>query len=313
LHSLYALYGDRPAAWLNTRTRFIQLLHVAYAAANERTPGIPRPLIVYSQHWTNDDLARRFVEDFPAGLFLHTIRDPISSIDSWYDRQLEMQLFALHRRSHTLGQRGSRSRLQHPYLDTASQTLRSLLRWDRAHAGMDARTRAVRFEDLHLAPEEVMRRLASWLEIPYRPCLLDSTFNGVPYVYSAGSATWVGANAANAVRRSRNINLPDRVMLFALLTDNFSAWNYPFPRVFHIDGMRALALMLLWFLPMRIEWLNARLMVRHQLLPEVRAGRLGVLLGVPSQLIAQRLVMMAFIGDQALMRLTGRRLLLKVL
>src|SRR5260370_15345763 len=54
VHALFALYGDRPTPWLNTRARFFQLLHVAYAAAMGRRPPRTRPLIVYAQHWTND-------------------------------------------------------------------------------------------------------------------------------------------------------------------------------------------------------------------------------------------------------------------
>jgi hypothetical protein len=309
VQALFEIYCDQPASWLNARARFVQFLHAAYAVATGRRPLSPKPLIVYVQHWTNDEMAGRFIDDFPKGRFIHTIRDPITSLDSWYDRQVDLQTFLMEVRPdlamHFLG------RISAYYFDPAGQTVRSLLRWDRAHAGMDTRTGAIRFEDLHLSPESTMRRLAAWLGIVYRPTLLESTFNGVPYVYESGGATWVGANPKNARRRSLRLNSVDRLLMFTLLQDNFLEWKYESPNVSRSKWSRLCIIGLLLLVPMKMELLNARLVVQRQVIPALRKGRIGYALGAPIYLIMRRCVMIAFIAMQTRLRLTGKRLLLK--
>lgn len=105
--------------------------------------------------------------------------------------------------------------------------------WDRPHRGMESRTRAIRFEDMHLAPEVMMRGLADWIGIPYHPCLLESTWNGAPYVIEIRGVSWCGPNPVNVKHRWKNLNPADRLLIFALLHDNFVAWNYPSPRAMY--------------------------------------------------------------------------------
>jgi hypothetical protein len=305
LHALHAIHGDRPMAWLNSRARFLQFLHLAHAAAAGRRAGGPRPLIVLVQHWTNDDVARRFIEDFPNGRFIHTIRDPISALDSWYDWQVKLQAIFM-----GLSPDIQRSFLGHisaRYLDPAGQAVRTLLRTDRAHAGMQARTRAVRFEDLHRCPETTMRRVAEWLGIAFRPSLLESTFNGVPYVNESGGTSWVGANPANAARRSRRLNGMDRLMMFTLLQENFREWNYDCPAWARPRWMRLAIIVALLLLPTKMELLNARLVLRSQMLPALKKHRIGYASGAPLYLIVRRFVMIMFIASQAGIRLFGKR------
>jgi hypothetical protein len=312
VHGLFELYGHEPAAWLSPRRRFFQFLYAAYAAAAGRCPAQPRPVIIYAQHDYNDECARLFIEDFPRGRFLHTIRDPISSLDSWYDHELGVQRFILEHRPDLERQR-YRGRISSHYLDPAGATLRSLLRWDGPHHAMEDRTRAVRFEDLHLAPEATMRRLADWLGVPYRPCLLESTFNGIPYVNHSASGSWVGANPRNAARRSKNLGIIDRSLIFALLHQNFVAWHYPVPRTFRSKWLRLCIIAALVLVPMHMELLNMMLIFRQQALPALRNRRVGYACGAPCYLILRRMVMIAYIALQARRRVLGEREILKVL
>jgi hypothetical protein len=300
VHGLYSLYNDRPDAWLNSRRRFIQFLHVAYGVATGVQPGTSTPLIVYCQHWPKDEYAQSFIGDFPGGRFIHTIRDPISTIDSWYERQIELQTFILEHRPHLIAR--YLGPISSHYLDPSGQTMRSLLRADRAHSGLEASTRAVRFEDLHLAPEATMRRVADWLGIPYRPCLVESTFNGMPYLHRSGNATWVGANPRNAERRARNLSAADRWLLFALLHENFSRWNYASPKILGRRWVRLGVIATLLLLPMKMELLNIKLIFQRQLLPAIRRGRIVYVCGAPLYVLLRRLVMMVFIASQARLR-----------
>jgi Sulfotransferase family len=302
VHALFAVYGDRPAAWLDSRMRFFQLVHVAYAVATGRRSGSGRPLMIYAQHCTDDEVAARFVEDFPSARFIHTIRDPISSFDSWFDRVSELRT------------RGCRpSGLAPHYLSPGLDSVRDLLTWDRAHRGMEARTRAIRFEDLHLAPEATMRRLADWLGIPYLPCLVESTWNGTPWFVKVRGVVWCGSNPDNARRRSKNLHPADRLMIFALLRDNFIEWNYPSPTAIRRRGMCLCIIALLWIVPMKLELVTARWMVRLQVMPNLRRGRLGFACRAPFFLLKCRLQMMLLIAAQGRARLAGDRRLLKVL
>jgi hypothetical protein len=303
--ALFAIYGDRPALWLNSRARFLQFLHIAYAVATGRCAGSPCPTIVLAQHWANDEVARRFIEDFPNGRFIHTIRDPISALDSWYDWQVKLQ--AIFMELSPDSQRRFLGYVSAHYFDPAGQAVRSLLRTDQAHTGMQARTRAVRFEDLHRVPEATMRRVADWLDIPFQPLLLESTFNGVPYVNESGGNSWVGANPANAGRRSRRLNSVDRLMIFTLLQENFHEWNYDCPMGSRPRWLRLIVILLLLLLPMKMELLNAQLVMNKQVLPALKESRIGYASGAPFYLIMRRFVMIVFIISQTRQRLTGRR------
>jgi hypothetical protein len=303
VHALFVAYGDRPGAWLDTRQRFFQLLHVAYALARGQRPADPRPLIVYAQHKTDEELAQLFRADFPQGLFIHTIRDPISTVDSWFERQVAMQSEV----------RGHRLDVALRYVHPATETMRTLLRSDRPYLGMEARTCAIRFEDLHLQPEATMRRLAPWLGIAFRSSMLESTFNGRPFVWRNGDKSWVGANPSNAQRRSNNLNRADRMLIFALLQRNFLAWGYPMPRAFRSKTLCLAVLGLLWLLPMKIERITAQLIVGRQAWPALRRGKVRFACGAGYFLLMLRARMMRLLAREGGARLAGKRPLLQPL
>jgi hypothetical protein len=303
IHALFKVYGDKPAQWLAARPRFFQFLHAAYAVAIGQRPGNSRPLMLYAQHWTDEGLAARFVEDFPSARFIQTIRDPISAFDSWFDRELDMNTYAVRQRL------AAASR----YVSPAVETARHLLTWDRAHRGMEARTRAIRFEDMHLALEATMRGLADWLGIAYRPSMLASTWNRVPYVVEIRGVPCCGPNPENARRRSKNLGFADRLMVFALLHQNFVAWRYPSPKAMRRRWIRLCVIASIWLVPMKMELTTARWVLRLQALPSLRGGRLGFAGRAPMFLFNRRLRMMWLIATQARARLAGNRAVLTVL
>lgn len=295
VRALYTLHGGRPEEWLRARVRFLQFLYVAYAVAAGRRPGTTRPLIVYGQHYSNDKLARAFVTDFPDGRFVHTIRDPISALDSWFDRSV-ISTYP-----------------PDQYPSPAVECVRELLACDRPHLGMEERTRAIRFEDLHLAPEASMRRLAEWLGIPYHACLIESTYNGAPFVFESGGILMHGAIPANARRRSKNLDAADRWLMFALLHQNFRAWSYACPRILRHGWLRLGVIAALLLVPMKMEIITARLVMRQRALPAWRERRIRFGLGAFVFLIGRRLRMMLLIGSEARARLAGKKRLLQLL
>jgi hypothetical protein len=293
VQALFALYGDNSAVDLQTRRRFFQFLHVAYAGALGRPAANPRPLMLSAQHWINSELAQAFVDDFPSARFLHTIRDPISALDSWLER-------------HFIWQFSDNADLSSGYRYPAFDAYADLLSWDAGHRGLQERTRAIRFEDMHLAPERTMRRLAEWLGVPYRPCLLDSTLNGRPYVVEAGGRRWVGPNPDNARRRSKNLNALDRLMVFAVLHRNFIDWNYPYPPLLRHGLIRAAVVLAGMLLPSKMEWVNIRNIIRLQAAAALRKRRYAYALLSPCVVLARRLRMMHMFVGAAASRWVGK-------
>lgn len=241
VNALLEVYRHRPREFLESRRAFFQLLHIAYCVALGRRPVSARPLIVYAQAMANDQLARYLVEDFPQARFIHTVRDPITNVGRLFEHDLQ----------------------PHGFL-AAMYVIARLSFWDKPHTGMASRTGAIRFEDLHLHLEETMRAVAAWLGLPYRSSLLDSTFNGRQYVWitRTGTESWSGARPAKAVRDSRNLFFTDRCMLFAVLYEDFVAWNYPCPRIFRHALVRAFTCLLLLAVPMKIEIITARMVLK---------------------------------------------------
>jgi Sulfotransferase family len=299
--ALFEVYGNEPSS-LATRPRFFQFVHAAYAIAIRRTPGNPRPLMIHAQHYMSEEMAARLVEDFGSAQFIHTVRDPITGVDSWFDRKLDMELYGC----------SNRLELKARHLDIAVATMLDLMAWDGPHRDMKERTRAIRFEDMHVVPEATMRKLAEWLGIPYHSCLLDSTWNGAPYVVLVRGVPSCGPNPANAKRRSRNLSLIDRLMVFALLHDNFVAWNYPSPRAMHRRSIRIFIVVLFWLVPMKMEWVTARLALWRQALPSLRCGRVWFALSAPFFQLARWGRMRLMIAQEAPRRLAGTRTVLKL-
>jgi Sulfotransferase family len=278
IQAICQAYADGPPAFLASRRAFFVLMHVAYSLALDRRPATPRPLIVCAQHGWDDARARRLVEDFPQARFVHAIRDPISSFDrlfSWYfdpDLLPPRQPPKQERAAVALGTHRSR------YISAVApwSIIGYLIARDGPQSGMETRTRAIRFEDLHCDTAQTMRSLCDWLGISYQATLLDSTFNGKPYVVTGEGNAWSGPRPEKAKRCFRNLAARDRALIFALLYENFAAWDYPCPRIFAHRTVRCLMLVLLPLLPMKMEFITARGVIRRRLLPALRRGDVGV-------------------------------------
>jgi hypothetical protein len=279
--ALFEVYGNCSPEFLETRRSFFQFLHVVYCVALGRPPASPHPLIVYAQHAWNDQLARRFVEDFPQARFIHPVRDPITNCGRAFDNRF--------------------ARNGYERFLTAGYVIGNLTKRDIPHSGMESRTRAIRFEDLHLNLETTMRSVADWLGLPYRSSLLDSTFNGVPYVTERGTVSWSGPRAVQAIRDTRNISFTDRGLLFAVLYEDFVAWNYPCPNIFKQPLVRALTLILVLLVPLKIEIIAARTLIRT--LPPLRHGGRRYAINGLVRIVICRIAIISFLSVELWRRL----------
>ena len=262
INALFEVYGNAPSEFLESRRTFFQFLHIVYCVALGRRPVSRHPVIVYAQHNWDDELARRLVEDFPQTRFIHPVRDPITNcgrvFDYWYP--------PFKRNANAEQDASSDVGYKSPL--TSLRVFRDLAKKDIPHSGMESRTCAIRFEDLHLHLERTMRRVADWLDLPYQTSLLESTFNGVPWVVKRGTSSWSGTRSEQANRDSQNVSFTDRGLLFAVLNEDFVAWNYPCPAIFRYSVVRIFTFALLLLLPTKIEIITLSSLIK----PSLRFG-----------------------------------------
>jgi hypothetical protein len=307
----FEVYRSWPSEFLESRRVFFRFLHVAYNLALGRRPGTPQPLMVYAQHTWDEVAAKRFVEDFPECRLVHTVRDPISGFDRFFQAQFQPA-------GSDRGLATKPSQFDRPFsvpfhITTPLYVMRSLLKTDGLHAGMETRTRAIRFEDLHCDTKGTMSQLVDWLGLPFQDALLESTFNGAQYVVERNGKVWSGREPEQAQRHSRNLSLTDRALLFALMYDNFANWNYPCPKIFRNRVVRGITCLLLLPVPTRMEVMTASVVLKLQVLPGLRKGHILFALNRIVRIVYCRLAIMSLVFAQCFRRLRVKNAILRTL
>jgi len=256
VQAILKFFGNWPAEFLESRRAFFLFVHIAYNLSLGRRPASSHPLIVYALHAVNDLVAKYVAEDFPQAKFVHTIRDPLSSCNGMF-----RFLFG------ALAQSFPRTYILAPY-----SSLCCLVDKDRAHFGMESRTRTIRLEDMHRDTADTIRDLSDWLGLAYQATLLDSTFNGIPYVVTRDGKAWSGRRLEQTQRNSWNLSRADRALLCALFYENFVDWDYPCPKIVGYPIVRCIVFISLFLLPMKMEIIAARAIFKRRILPSVRQG-----------------------------------------
>jgi Sulfotransferase family len=309
VEALCEAYGNWPPQYLLSRKAFFQFLHVAYTLAVGRRPANPHPLMVYAQHNWDATLAAYFVQDFPQARFIHTVRDPVTTLDrsfeGWFASGRDLFTLEFERNAsfrHNIAALSS---------TTAVVSIYTLFAKDRAHPGMEWRTLGIRFEDLHNNAAETLTRLVAWLDLRYQSSLLESTFNGRPYIVERDGKVWSGPRPEQTVRSRRNISFMDQALLFAVLNENFVAWNYPCPKGFRHALLRILVFVAVFLKPMKIEIIVARAVLKLRVLPSLRRGNFGYAAGNVLRLVGSRLAIMSLLGGELCRRLVVGKKVLK--
>jgi hypothetical protein len=222
---------DRPCA----RRTFFQAVHIAYAEALGRV--VRDPVIVFSLHVDLGVDARRLLDDFPAAVFMQTLRDPINGMGSWFRH------FALTGALHP--------RLTLDALGMALGHGRATVPEQRA------RWFGVRLEDIHATPRETLERVCDWTGLHWHPALLHSTFNGKKW-WNEKNTQQISGFSTDITAQSFEDYIPaaDALRLAPAFAARQAAWGYPTPTPPRgtIDRLRTTLALLA---PLRIERLCA--------------------------------------------------------
>jgi hypothetical protein len=315
VQAIVEVSGQWPQEFLTSRRALFLFIHLAYSLALGRRPASTRPLIVCALHWYDNARAMEFVADFPRTLFIHMIRDPITSFDRFFDWLFDPGL--LRPIVPIRAQRATVARVLQPSRDTSDvaawRVVRAHIVADQPYSGMASRTRAIRFEDLHSDTAQIMRDLAAWLGISFQASLLESTFNRIPYVVTRDGKTWSGARKEKAQRSSRHLSRMDRALVYSVFYENFVGWTYPCPRIFGRAPIRFIALLLLPLWPMKMELIVVRTVFKRRVLPALRQGHIVVVFYCLIRMLASRLAIASFFMREALRRLIDRKTLLQII
>jgi hypothetical protein len=258
VEAIVRFFAQWPVEFLESRRAFFLFAHIGYNLALGRRPVSSRPLIVFAQHDWDETAAGYLVEDFPQAKFIHTIRDPISSCDGVFHSHFGK----------------TSDQFPRTYIVAPHSALLCLIEKDRPHSGMESRTRTVRFEDLQADTAGTMHDLADWLGLGYQPVLLESTFNGVPYVITRDGVSWSGRRTEQLQRHSWHFASRDRALMYALLYENFTEWDYPCPKIFRSRMARGAVFAALMLLPMKMELNAAEAVFKRRILPALGRGQL---------------------------------------
>ena len=142
-----------------SRKKFFQALHLAYTKGTGREISWP-VFISFGLHHGTVTKVEKLLEDFPDTLFLQPVRNPLSGFGS---------LLRHYNRSKGLN-------FKDPFF-----MIKSMLYDGNIMAGKSEQWRAFRLEDIHSNPHETLKKVCSWLELPWNDSLLKSTWNGLQW------------------------------------------------------------------------------------------------------------------------------------
>ena len=216
-----------------SRKYFFQALHAAYAFALGRRICWEKAVIVFSLHEPQKESARALSEDFPAARFLHAVREPVRSLDSWFDMMLP--------------RRGCDS----PFVAVGMANM--MVQAKAVIEDNAERSRAVRLEDLHTHSRETLARICAWTGLQWHDSLMHSTFNGIPYRERVAEGTVEGFQTRTISRKAYACLRPfDVIRLKFLYAHIFPAWNYPIAALYRRALLGRLVLLFM-FVPFRVE------------------------------------------------------------
>ncbi|MDP1574213.1 MAG: sulfotransferase [Coxiellaceae bacterium] len=213
------------------KKNFFQAIHVAYTISNDNSSRLDKnrlPLIVYQLHMNWENLVTSLVSDFPKTKFIHMIREPFQTVGSHFKhtnyRANVMNYFY---------------RDAFPYAENSA-------------------SKAIKLEDLHTQPTEVMKKISDWINIGWSDSLMESTFNGKKWWNLKDVEQVSGFNKVIISKNHSSLYYKfDKYRLEILYSKRFKLWGYSSKTYSKLDHFIALPLLLFPFKMEIISYRNA--------------------------------------------------------
>ena len=160
--------------------RCFELIHRAFEIAirgNEGAGSKQNGHIFYHIHNPNPFERAHFLQHYPQAMFLHLIRNPVQSLESWL---IQLDL------GNSYGHANYRdSKFENNYqFKKWSKAVNRVVRMAVEMRSPDNRlpgSRGVRLEDVKQNPRKTMPQLANWMGVSDHPALYESSFCGLQY------------------------------------------------------------------------------------------------------------------------------------
>jgi len=220
-----------------TRRLFTQAMHLAYSdAIGHRLEA--GAIIMLGLHTVSHPVVIALSEDFENPRPLHMVREPIQTLGSHF--------------RHKQGAGDLKPR-------TSSMIVRNRYTSGKpALENLKFQSRALRLEDLHIAPKRTMMAVCGWLNIPWDETLLQSTFNGLKFWNDSSSAHQVSGFNKDIIAQKHEglISRFDRLRYTVMFARRFQAFGYLMPNTVLCRRAVFLLLLPLFALPFRVERLS---------------------------------------------------------
>jgi len=222
------------------RRLFTQALHVAYADAigHRLEEGA---VISIGLHTPSRPVVIALIEDFSGARLLYMVREPIQTLGSHF------RIFMT----------GAKKLVPNiPFKVVRARFLSGMP----ALENVKFQSRAVRLEDLHLAPKRTMSAVCGWLGIPWDDALMHSTFNGLQYWNDKASAHQASGFSEKIISQKHDsyISRFDRFRYTVIFARRFQGFDYLASHTILCQPAVFALLLPLFFFPFRIEILTNR-------------------------------------------------------
>lgn len=187
-------------------------IFISYAAASGRQNLSNFPVIVWQKHKETTSQERIFIKKLLRDvIFLVCIRDPAATFSS---------LFA--HRYISAGDMGWDQETRNPTFD------RLVTGGSRRHNEKNIKIFSIRYEDMHMNSEILMRNVAEILSIPWNDKLLISTEDGRPFYMESSTGDFItGLDPRRAVNQKHHfLSWFDKIRMRYALRDYYQAWEY---------------------------------------------------------------------------------------
>ena len=191
-----------------TVSDIFSLIHWAYALGLNRKISTNNPIICFQRHtWIPQEYLRPIADSVINPIFVTTIRRFEDALDS------HLQIMT-------------------PEFETQEETWRVLttqFAYNLSKKHINLPQWAIKFEDMHVNTEELVRKLCQKLDMTFQPILLETTLDNQIYFFDSNGVPKTGTNKnLTRAQKFNNLSIPDIIFLNLLFCKHYQFYSYEF-------------------------------------------------------------------------------------